>query len=90
MTPETVKDADYYKRMYEDTSGEYSPFRDHNTQFGWGIRHMPTGKIFGYIGAKGSCFGVCAALNGKYEAAKVFIESSGKIPNEYFERFNNG
>lgn len=85
--PDTVKDEVYYRRMYEDCSnGPYSPFRDHNTEFGWGIRHQPTGRVFGYIGDKGSAFGTSAALNGKWEAAKIFMEHSLEIEDEYFVR----
>lgn len=65
----------------------FHPFRDHKTKFGWGIRHIATGRIFGYIGAKHCAFGVSAALNGNYEAAKTFLEQ-GKIPDEYFLRFD--
>lgn len=73
---------------YEDCiAGPYHPFRDHKTEFGWGICHAPTGRIFGYIGAKGKCFGVCAALNGKWEAAKMFMDDGGAIPDGYFLRF---
>lgn len=64
--------------------GPYHPFRDHDTQFGWGVRHR-TGAIFAYVGAKGCAHGLAAALNGHWDAAKVFL--NGDIPDEYFERF---
>lgn len=70
--------------------GPYHPFRDHDTQFGWGIRHMATGSVFGYIGDRGSCFGVAAALNGHWEAAKSFMEHSPTIEDGYFTRFKKG
>lgn len=83
------KDDAYYKRMYEDCSlGVYHPFRDHSTQFGWGIVHTASGNIFGYIGAKSEAFGVAAALNGKWEAARLFLKDSTKIPGEYFRQFD--
>ena len=78
----------YWHRLYADCSnGPFSPFRDHATEFGWGILHQPTGRIFGYVGSKGACFGVCAALNEKWEAAKIYIEGSSDIPDDYFDRF---
>ena len=81
-----VKDNAYYRRVYNECSeGEFHPFRDHETNFGWGICHRKTKRIFGYIGEKSKCFGVSAALNGKWEAAKEFLE--GDIPDEYFEQF---
>ena len=78
-------DSVYYDRAYEECHGEYRPFRDHDTGFGWGIRHAATGAIFGYVGEKSKCFGVCAALNGNWEAAREFLKD--KLPSEYFARF---
>lgn len=81
------KDEAYYKRIYEDCSnGPYHPFRDHNTEFGWGIRHAATGRVFGYVGDKGCAFGTAAALNHNWEAAKEFMEHSLTIEMDYFER----
>lgn len=78
---------DCIRVRYDDCHGVYHPFRDHDTPFGWGIRHSETGKIFGYIGEKSACFGVCAALNGKWEAAREFLRGSESIGLGYFDRF---
>lgn len=72
---------------YEDCSdGPYYPFRADN-EFGWGIMHRKTERVFAYVGSKGCAFGVAAALNHKWEAAKVFLDESLTIDDAYFERF---
>ena len=77
------------KTPYElSGDGAFCPHRDHETEFGWLIYHQPTGRIFARVGEKSCCFGLSAALNGHYEAAKVFLEGSTKIDDSYFERFN--
>lgn len=61
------------KTPYELCFGIFYPMREHNTEFGWAIVHNNSKRIFGYIGSKSSCFGVCAALNGEMEAAREFL-----------------
>lgn len=49
--------------------------------------HRKTERVFAYVGSKGCAFGVAAALNHKWEAAKVFLDESLTIDDAYFERF---
>jgi hypothetical protein len=72
-------------------AGDFHPFRSRKTPYGWGIRHTPTGSIFGYIGEKSKCFGVCAALNGQWEVSKELLGDPPKtLPDDYYEtRFGN-
>lgn len=73
---------------YEECSdGPFHPFRDHDTQYGWGVRHAATGAVFALIGDKGCAFGLAAALNGHWATAQLFMGDATTIDDAYMQRF---
>lgn len=84
---------------YEQCSdGPFWPCREHDSRYGWGVRYKslsgvcskPNGVLFALVGAKGCAHGLAAALNGHWEAAKVFIEGDHMRDSQaagYMERF---
>ena len=68
----------------------FCAFRDHETVYGWGVRHLPTGRVFALVGDKGAAFGLAAALNGDDVKAKSYFSYAKSIPDDYFKRFPNG
>lgn len=73
-----------YEKCFD---GPYHPFRDHDSGYGWGIRHERTGAVFAQVADKGCAFGTAAALNGHWDAAQVFMARSREISDDYMKRF---
>ena len=58
----------------------YHPFHDSQLDnvFTWGIYHLKTKEVLGYINDKSKCYAICHMLNGDYEKAKVFMDMVGR------------